>query len=103
MLRYLNKVNGEAGALSGSTLLYSMWSGYKEKPNSRRLLEWAASKGISVLDLHTSGHADRATLQRIVTGLKPRTVVPIHTFRPGDYAAFGVDVRILSDGEELVL
>ncbi|HOC70147.1 MAG: Beta-lactamase superfamily domain protein [Candidatus Hydrogenedentes bacterium ADurb.Bin101] len=73
--------------LAGSTLVYSLWEGYHEKKNTRKFLEAVGDLGINVVSLHTSGHADIPSLQQMANRLKPRKIIPIHTFHPEEYAS----------------
>lgn len=80
------------GGLEGSILIYSQWEGYREKDWTGDFLESVEKLGVTVHSLHTSGHADVPALQKMVTTLAPKRLVPIHTFHPGDYA------RLFGDG-----
>ena len=68
--------------LHGGTMFYSMWSGYLEKASERRFLERVRELGITVKTLHTSGHADLATLQEMVNRTAPKLLISIHSTRP---------------------
>ena len=35
--------------------------------------------GIKVIDIHTSGHADRNDLHKFLARLNPQHIIPIHT------------------------
>ena len=51
-------------------------------------------------DIHTSGHADIGTLKKMVDAIKPKCIVPIHTFHGKDYKnVFTLTVVLLKDGE----
>lgn len=79
--------------LAGSTLLYSLWEGYREKYKTRRFLEAVEALGIRVTSLHTSGHADLPALRRMADTLQPRKIIPIHTFNRDAYGdLFGFPV-----------
>lgn len=80
--------------------IYSMWEGYLERSNLRETLK---QKGVELKTVHTSGHATERDLERLATAFKPKCLVPIHTFQPGEYLALFPNVHILDDGEELVL
>lgn len=88
-------------ALNGGKLIFSIWEGYKTDERTRQFLEYIKSRGLEETHLHTSGHADQATLQRMVAILKPKTIVPIHTFEGGIYQNVFIDENIVrvSDGE----
>ncbi|MEI6287743.1 MAG: MBL fold metallo-hydrolase [Bacillota bacterium] len=88
--------------IDGGVLAYSLWSGYKDKPDSQRLMKWATDRNMAVLDLHTSGHAGRDTLKKMAVGLEPKVIIPIHTLAPGEYGEFG-NVRLVGDGEVVTI
>ena len=86
--------------LKGSVLIYSLWKGYLERGKTKRFVEKLKAAGITVEFLHSSGHADIATLKGLVNTLKPKTLIPVHTFHPDQYAdEFGTIVQTLEDGE----
>ena len=104
MLGYLKKVHKNGNVLTGGMLLYSMWSGYKEKRGMKTFLEGIEEQGMKVRDLHTSGHANVEALQKLVARIDPKRTIPIHTFHKSDYERlFGPSVVTLEDGEELKL
>jgi ribonuclease J len=63
--RYLHKYeNGH--------FIYSMWEGYKDLPgNIKDFLDFIASKGMPIKDIHTSGHADLDGLRKMVDAVNP--------------------------------
>jgi len=82
--------------------IYSMWEGYKSKPNTRKFLEYFESRGFSFFDIHTSGHSDINTLKKMVETIAPKHIVPIHTFGGSEYRKlFKEDVVELKDGETI--
>ena len=36
-------------------------------------------KGVRIVDLHTSGHADEATVHALVEDVRPWVIIPVHT------------------------
>ncbi|MCK9280214.1 MAG: hypothetical protein M0P71_06315 [Melioribacteraceae bacterium] len=59
-----------------------------DKGNTKTFLDYLEQKrNIKIIKLHASGHADLATLKEMVSILKPKTVIPIHTFNGKDYSA----------------
>lgn len=90
--------------IAGSTLIYSLWEGYKAKDNTRKFVEDVKGMGVTTETLHTSGHADITALRRMVDTLKPKRTIPIHIFHPEDYAElFGSSVTLVKQGEETTL
>jgi ribonuclease J len=61
-----------------SLLLYSMWQGYKQTAAVKRVLDFCGERGITVEDLHTSGHASREMVKALIDGLNPAVLLPIH-------------------------
>lgn len=85
--------------LHGGTLLYSLWEGYRESDRTAAFLKAMEALGITVKNLHTSGHADIPSLQRMADKLQPKKILPIHTLHPKDYAGlFNFPVEIAKDG-----
>lgn len=49
--------------------------------------------------LHTKGHADIGTLKEMKIAIKPKTIVPIHTFKGKEYTKhFDYPVLEIKDG-----
>lgn len=80
-----------------TTYVYSMWKGYKEKYQNQ--LTFLADNNIPMQDIHTSGHADVPTLKKIVAGLKPKIIIPIHTFYPQKFMQMFDNAVCLNDGD----
>jgi len=88
------KQNGE------SIAIYSMWHGYLERSDLEKFLK---SCGIAMTEVHTSGHAYVSQLKRLANALKPRFIIPIHTFYPEKYPEMFPNVILLNDGETINL
>ena len=78
MKNYLSKLNNLVSFKDG-VLFYGMWKGYMEQPEMKEFLDWMTSKGVKVHVLHTSGHADSITIEKIVESTSPKTIIPVHT------------------------
>ena len=84
-----------------SCFIYSMWDGYKNKPGSiKDFLEFITGKGIPIIDIHTSGHADLSGLRKMAEAVQPKNLVPIHTFKGDNYSEYfpGFNVKRVYDG-----
>jgi ribonuclease J len=95
--RYLHKY-------SDGCFIYSMWSGYKDKPGTTKdFLDFITGKGMHIKDIHTSGHADLSGLKKMVDVVKPKHIVPIHTFEGHRYTELfnGFDVVGINDKDEI--
>lgn len=86
------------GLLDGGQLIYSMWPGYLErgKPDLR---DWCADNDVGFDILHTSGHASRDDLKRVVEAIAPGIVLPIHTLAPDRYADLGAPVSFAANNQ----
>ena len=84
--------------LEGGTLIYSQWQVYREKPRQVSLEEYLKSRGFSDCYLHTSGHAFEEDIKKVITGLSPKEIVPIHTFCPEAFYQFHNNVTLRHDG-----
>jgi len=101
----------------GGLYIYSSSEAYTEEQviDLKRLRNWLDHFGMRFAGdpeggeegLHASGHASGPDLLRIVRGIRPRVLIPIHTLDPGYFAAHlegeGIQVRIPELGEEIRL
>ena len=86
-------------------LIKSIWDGYWDEPNIERFRSWVEEHCEAVKDIHSSGHADTQSLQRIVEFVRPKTIVPIHTDAPKRFCDIFVNdnVKCLDNNEVLYL
>jgi len=91
--------------LDGGQFIYSMWKGYKEEGRTKEFIDYLSNRGLDEKQLHTSGHADQATLLRMIDILKPKNIVPIHTFEGDAYknVFIGDNVVRINDGEVVTI
>lgn len=88
--------------IEGGNLIYSMWEGYFDKPDTKKFVDYLTGRGFNIYKIHTSGHADRETLLQMVDAIEPKNIIPIHTFSAGDYKnVFSKNIKELNDGEIL--
>lgn len=76
-------------------LVKSIWDGYWDEPNIERFRDWVEEHCESVKDIHSSGHADTQSLQRIVEHIRPQTIIPIHTDSPSSFGKLFLENHIL--------
>lgn len=79
-------------------IVYSMWHGYLEQNNALK----NALSDFRMVELHTSGHADSETIDRVISKTKPKLIIPIHTDTPEQFANLSA-VRVVDDGEILTV
>ncbi len=93
-LEYIKKIEN-------GVFIYSMWDGYKKGKVTREFIDFLINKGMTEKTIHTSGHADQDALKKMVDILKPRNLVPIHTFEGNQYKKIftGTNVLQINDKE----
>jgi len=86
--------------IEGGNIVYSLWDGYLNKADTNKFIEYLSNRKFFFYNIHTSGHADIDTLKRMVEAVKPKNIVPIHTFKCSDYQKYFTQPVIeLKDGE----
>ena len=86
-------------------LTNSIWAQYweQDKLEINSLKEWLAEKPEhrqKLPDIHTSGHADMASLQKIVNHIQPKCIVPIHTEMPEKYKTLFPNYTVIHATDE---
>lgn len=89
-LTYLQRIN-----TPHIRLIKSIWGGYWDEPNTERFRSWVEEHCEQVKDIHSSGHADTKSLQRIVEHIRPQTIIPIHTDSPSCFGELFSENHIL--------
>jgi ribonuclease J len=89
--------------LKGSTLIYSMWEGYKDSSSTKRFLNNIVKNGVTINTIHTSGHADNYTLKKMYNAVLPKMLIPIHTVDADKYQELFNEVVVnqVIDGETI--
>jgi len=87
--------------IDGATVIYSMWQGYLNESSMKPFLDFTQKKNMQLVSVHTSGHAYIKTLQKVVKTLRPKTIIPIHTFSPERYSTLFSNVVQTLDGQEI--
>lgn len=85
MLRYLKSLVSDINFMNG-LLVYSYWSGYKEQSEMKSFLAECQKLGLIVRTLHTSGHADKEAIRKLIETVKPKRILPVHTEFPEWFA-----------------
>ena len=78
MLSYIKSLS-EKMPFKDGYLVYSFWNGYKQKTEMKEFIKACEELGLTVVTLHTSGHADAETIMRLIDTVKPKAIIPIHT------------------------
>lgn len=62
-------------------MIYSSWDGYYRMPEQVKTNpKYKELRGLfrNVVDIHTSGHADKSTIKKVIETVKPKEVICIH-------------------------
>ncbi len=98
VVEFLQKIEAEQ-----IRFVKSIWSGYWGEPKTERFRAWVEAHCEELPDIHSSGHADIASLRRIVKHVRPQTIIPIHTDSPERFAKLFPDCNtILPNDNEAV-
>ncbi|MBP2629010.1 MAG: beta-lactamase domain protein [Firmicutes bacterium] len=89
--------------IAGTGLIYSLWGGYLQTKRVQKFIQYAEDQHMNITHLHTSGHADSKKLHKIVQACTPCKIIPIHTEYPEHFINEFDNVRIVQDGEALLL
>jgi len=90
--------------LSNAVWVYSMWKGYLKKSKPlKRLQQWTKENEIPFVFIHTSGHAKISDLKRLSDSLSPNILIPIHSFYTEMFSKYFKNVKLLNDGESIVI
>jgi len=88
----------ERCGMRDGVFLYSLWRGYRDSPYQQAFEKYLESAGFSLEMLHTSGHATVADIRRVINGLDPQKLVPIHTMHPDMFRDFSGKAERMQDG-----
>ena len=78
MKQYLENRSKEF-SFKDCVLFYSMWEGYKKQENMKEFLKFMKEKGVKIISLHTSGHADEKDFDKLIKKIEPKIIIPVHT------------------------
>ncbi len=95
MKNYLEKLS-ELVSFENGVLFYAMWKGYMEKPEMCEFIEFMREKGINLHILHTSGHADEQTIDKLIKVTQPKAIIPIHTENAEWFERYAEKCRIVN-------
>ena len=99
MKGYLKKVKDE-GRWLDSVAIFSMWEGYKKEmydvlslfDSSENVVVITngmvsvlmENDGLNVIDMHTSGHADKQSIKKLMYSVSPKEIIYVHTNKKGE-------------------
>ena len=78
MLEYIKKYLA-LSETKEATLIYSTWRGYKQLEYMAEFLAELEKLGVTVVDLHTSGHASSEDIELLKQTVQAKETVLVHT------------------------
>ncbi len=90
----------EKCCFQGGIYVYSMWQGYRDSKYQQKFEEYLITRNFKITGIHTSGHASIADITRLIKGLNPKVIIPIHTMFPEDFKSISGKIELLVDGME---
>ena len=84
--------------LGSGLFIYSMWQGYRESDYQQKFESWLAERDFRSVFKHTSGHAKISDIRRLIDGLNPKKVIPIHTMKPDAFLKYSDKAELHKDG-----
>lgn len=82
MADMLEKLIESGMNMSKDALVFSMWRGYEQDPDTARLLSLFKDHGIAPRYIHTSGHADRKAIGSLIENTNPKMIACVHSEDP---------------------
>ena len=92
------RVDIEKCGIHDGVFLYSLWVGYRDDKYQQIFERSLENAGFSLEALHTSGHATVSDLKRVIEGLDPKKLIPIHTMHPDAFYDFSDRTERKKDG-----
>jgi ribonuclease J len=78
----------ERSGLRDGVFLYSLWKGYRDTEYQQVFEKSLENAGFSLETLHTTGHAVVEDIRRVIEGLNPKKLIPVHTMHPDSFRDF---------------
>ncbi len=98
---YLEKLS-ELCSFENGIFFYGMWKGYTEEKVTKEFIDFMSEKGVKIHVLHTSGHADRKTIDKLIKKVSPKIIIPVHT-ENAEYFSEYKDIEIIYKCSNCVL
>ena len=84
---------------NGAKMIYSMWKGYL----TEKLNGYCNQEKLEIEDVHTSGHDSVEDLQAFAKAINPKMLAPIHTFSADKFVDLFDNVRLVNDGDVIII
>lgn len=82
---------------TGAKIIFSMWEGYLND----EFKQYCSKNSLIIEQVHSSGNASVNDLKAFANAIKPKILIPIHTFSADQYNTIYKNTMVLNDGESL--
>jgi len=89
----------EKCGLHDGLFVYSLWQGYRDSEYQQKFEKYLDQTGFERTSIHTSGHASVSDIERVITGLDPKKIIPIHTMMPAAFNGISNKTECKEDGK----
>lgn len=90
----------EKCGLHDGLFIYSLWQGYRDSEYQQKFEKHLEKTGFEKTAIHTSGHASVSDIEKVITGLDPKKIIPIHTMMPMAFNGISSKTECKEDGKE---
>lgn len=102
MLNTLKKLIDQGMDISKDALIFSMWRGYEKERQTAALTELFVRYGVKPQYIHTSGHADKKHILKLIRNVNPSKIACIHSEDTGRIAEIAGGIPVES-GERITI
>lgn len=81
--------------LDNAVLLYSMWRGYLDQQPSFK--DFSNKFNLTIKEIHSSGHAYKKDIIKLVNIIKPKKLIPVHTLKGDEFKKIFPDIKIVDE------
>jgi ribonuclease J len=85
----------QEGPLNNALFIYSMWHGYLNKQKS--FMEFTNRYNMKLKEIHTSGHAFKKDIMKLINSIKPKMILPVHTLNADFFKKEFQNINIITD------
>jgi ribonuclease J len=83
--------------------VYSMWTGYLAKPEWVKVQDIIQARPGDFVECHASGHISVPDIKKLVSDLRPKMILPIHTAFPAEFRETFKEAVMVTDGRVIEL
>ena len=81
--------------LKDANFIYSMWSGYLNR--NKEFYDFRDKYNLTMINIHSSGHAYKKDLLRLIDAIQPKTIIPVHTLNADIFQKEVKNINVAKD------